>query len=89
MNYTQEQKDQWVTWLSRYGAENFLNAFLKNVEGAQSICKYCKRKILVDVLVGGGVADWATDDGDFGCDASPETNDECAGNHMPVKGKGY
>lgn len=85
MKITNKQKDEWIRWLDTYGARNFLDSFLRNVENAESTCIYCKQKIYVDVLIGGGVPDWSTEDGDFGCDKSPETDDEGAGGHMPEK----
>lgn len=79
------EKEKWVKWLEKYGAERFLDAFLQNVEGAESRCAYCGQPIYVDVLIGGGVADWSTEDGDFGCWRSPDTCDEGTGSHMPEK----
>ena len=77
----------WTLWLKEYGIENFIQAFIHNVEGARSRCQYCHQKIYVDVLIGGGVPDWSTKDGDFGCPNSPDTNEEGCGGHMPVKRK--
>lgn len=86
MNITQEhEKREWLQWFKRYGARKFIDAFLSTVEGAESTCVYCGEKIYVDVLIGGGVPDWSTQSGDYGCSDSPETNDECCGPHMPVK----
>ena len=65
----------------------FLESFLRNVEGAESTCRYCRQKIFVDVMIGGGIADWSTEDGDFGCIKSPDTNEEGTGGHMPIKRK--
>lgn len=39
----------------------------------------------LDIVEGGGVPDWRTDDGDYGCGDSPETNDEGTGGHYPRK----
>lgn len=86
--YTKSQKQSWVSWLTNYGLMKFLNAFLSNVEGAESTCRHCHQKIYVDVMVGGGVPDWSTKDGDFGCHESPDTNDEGCGGHEPVKRRG-
>lgn len=82
---TKRAKKEWLGWLDRYGPNNFLEAFLKNVENAESECQYCHCKIYVDVLIGGGVPDWSTESGDFGCAESPDTNDEGTGGHMPYK----
>ena len=91
-------KRAWVAWLKSYGLKKFLDSFLANVEDAAGTCRYCKEQIFVGVLIGGGVADWSTEDGDFGCSENPENHYnyrgwwrrkeegawECAG-HMPVK----
>ena len=82
---SEAEKQSWVKWLEGYGAINFLEAFLLNVEGAKSTCRHCGEKIYVDVMIGGGVADWSTEDGDFGCPDSPDTNDDGTGGHEPVK----
>ena len=75
----------WVSWLKKYGARKYLESFLHNVEGARGTCRHCHQEIFVDVLIGGGVPDWSTKDGDFGCDRSPETCSEGTGGHMPIK----
>jgi len=85
VRHTKKAKKDWLRWLETYGAEKFLDLFLRNVEGAIGTCRYCHQPISVDVLIGGGVPDWSTDGGDFGCEASPETDDEGMGGHMPVK----
>jgi hypothetical protein len=36
-------------------------------------------------MIGGGVPDWSTEKGDFGCDESPYTHEDGTGGHMPVK----
>src|SRR5437899_2452142 len=79
-------KRGWLKWLERYGAKGFLTSFLRNVEGAESTCIYCGKRIYVDVLIGGGVADWSTEDGDFGCGFTSLTTEEgCDYSHMPRK----
>jgi hypothetical protein len=83
--YSKAQKQSWVQWLQGYGLLKFLNAFLRSVEGAQSTCRHCHQKIYVDVMVGGGVPDWSTEDGDFGCPKSPHTDSEGSGGHEPIK----
>lgn len=85
MKITQSKISSWLSWLKSYGSAPFLTAFLRNVEGAESTCIYCHRKIYVDVLIGGGIPDWSTDDEDFGCPESPDTNHDGCGSHMPVK----
>lgn len=79
------KKKQWVKWLKSYGPDRFFDAFMHNVEGAQSVCSQCRQRIYVDISEGGGIADWSTEDGDFGCNKSPDTNDEGVGSHMPVR----
>jgi hypothetical protein len=72
-------------WLKTYGPEKFLeSSFLRSVEGAESICVHCGQKIYVDVLIGGGVPDWSTEGGDFGCPDSPDTNEDGTGGMFPA-----
>jgi len=80
-----QDKRSWLKWLETYGADKFLDAFLESVEGAESTCVHCKEKIYVDVLIGGGVPDWSTESGDFGCDKSPDTSEDGTGGHVPRK----
>jgi hypothetical protein len=83
---TAKNKAAWLKWLKTYGTDKFLDAFLYNVENAESTCQYCGETIYVDILIGGGVPDWCTEGGDFGCENSPETTaDEGCGGHMPRK----
>ena len=77
------ERQQWLQWLEHYGPAKFLDSFLNVVEGAESVCIHCGHKIYVDVLIGGGVPDWSTRDGDFGCDASPDTSENGCGGHIP------
>jgi hypothetical protein len=79
----QRAKADWLKLFKEHGAEKFLDSFLRNVEGAESVCVHCGQKIYVDVLIGGGVPDWSTRDGDFGCDASPDTGKGGTGGHFP------
>lgn len=83
--FTETEKRSWVSWLENYGLLKFLDSFLYNVEGAESTCRYCGEKIYVDVMIGGGVPDWSTEDGDFGCYLSPDTDSEGTGGHLPVR----
>jgi hypothetical protein len=80
---TKKSKKEWLKWVKTYGIGNFFDAFIKNVEGAESTCRYCGNLIYVDITIGGGVPDWSTEGGDFGCDASPETTPEGCGGHSP------
>ena len=83
INYNEKSKRAWTAWLRKYGLRKVLDSFLANVEGAESTCVHCGEKIYVDIMIGGGVADWGTYDGDFGCPDSPDTNEEGTGGHMP------
>ena len=87
MRYDKTEKQSWVNWLKNYGPMKFLNSFLRNVEGAQSTCRHCGEKIYVDVMIGGGVPDWSTEEGDFGCSNSPDSDEEGTGGHTPIKRK--
>lgn len=86
--HTEGEIRSWLRWCKTYTIERFIRAFLSNVEGAQGTCQYCRRSIYVDVLIGGGVPDWSTEDGDFGCDAAPDTDRDGCGAHMPIKRMG-
>lgn len=87
MKITKKMKRDWLKWLEAYGSELFLEHFLRNVEGAESVCVNCGCRIYVDIMIGMGVADWSTKDGDFGCGNSPDTNKEGTGGHVPVRRK--
>lgn len=78
-------KKEWLEWFTIYGPKKFLNSFLRNVEGAEGKCIYCGYPIYVDVLIGGGVPAWSTENEDFGCDKSPDTCSEGVGSHRPIK----
>ncbi len=89
MSNLKKDKLSSVKWQQFFTPLKFLEMFLINAEGAQSTCAYCHEDIFLDVLIGGGVTDWSTEDGDFGCPDSPESETvdgvlECAG-HMPIK----
>ena len=45
---------------------------------------HCNQVILFDIVEGGGVQEWKRIEGDYGCDSSPETDDEACGSHLPV-----
>lgn len=81
----QEAKRAWVAWLAEYGADRFFDAFLRTAQDAEGRCVHCHAPIFLDIVEGGGVPDWRTTDGDYGCDASPDTNSEGAGSHNPTK----
>ena len=81
---TAEIKD-WLKWLKSYGTEKFIAAFMQNAHGAQGTCTHCAQPIYLDLLEGGGVADWKTADGDYGCSESPDTCEEETGNHFPIR----
>lgn len=78
-----DEKKQWVKWVKSYDMGRFFDSFLATVEGAESTCRYCGQTIRVDITVGGGVPDWSFD-GDFGCDANPDSDDEGTGGHLPI-----
>lgn len=80
-----QEKREWVKWLESYGLDKFFDAFLANTQGAQSTCIHCREKIYLDIVEGGGVPDWKTEDGDYGCADSPETSEQGTGSHMPRK----
>ena len=77
--------DGWVAWLKWYGIRKFMNAFIRNAQGAESRCIHCHEPIYLDCLEGGGVPDWKTEGGDYGCERSPETNSEGCGGHFPKR----
>ena len=83
MKSTPEEKQRWIAWLENYGIDKFFDAFLSNAQGAESICIYCDQPIYLDIVEGGGVPDWKTEDGDYGCIDSPETSEQGTGSHMP------
>ena len=80
---TPDNRRQWLKWLEVYGADKFLEAFMQNAHGTESRCQYCHELIYLDLLEGGGVADWKTVDGDYGCYLSPDTCEEGTGSHLP------
>jgi hypothetical protein len=85
LNRLKQDKQNWLSWLQEYGAEKFLDSFLSNVEGAESTCKHCGETIYLDLLVGGGCPDWSTEDGDYGCSDSPDTDEDGTGGHAPQR----
>lgn len=51
---------------------------------ATDTCRFCKRGVLDGSEESGYTGDdpdWMTEDGDFGCDYSPETSEDGVGSH--------
>jgi hypothetical protein len=82
------ERAEWVAWLMNYSAAAFYDAFLHNAQGAQSECIHCHNTIYLDIVEGGGVPDWKTEDGDYGCGDSTETTITGTGSHMPKRLRG-
>jgi hypothetical protein len=76
---------QWVQWLAGYGAARFYADFLRIAQDAESQCVLCRSLIYLDIAEGGGIPDWRTADGDYGCLESPDTSEEGTGSHVPRK----
>jgi hypothetical protein len=87
-DWNKTDKRQWCDWLTRYlaaeGREGLFDALVRTIQGAQSTCTYCEQFITCDIVEGGGVPDWKTSDGDYGCDDSPETSGDGCGSHKPI-----
>jgi len=64
---TDKAKADWLTWLQSYGVDKFYDAFLRSAQGAQGSCVHCGMHIYLDIVEGGGVPDWKSEDGDYGC----------------------
>ena len=77
-------KESWVEWLTSYGIDKFFDAFMATAQGAQGRCQSCGEFIYLDIVEGGGVPDWHTDDGDYGCDQSSDTSEGGVGSHTPM-----
>ena len=82
---TKKDKVQWVKWLAGYGADKFFDAFVATAQGAKGKCVHCGEAIYLDIVEGGGVPDWKTADGDYGCFKSPDTCEDGTGGHEPEK----
>lgn len=80
-----KSRAEWVAWLNRYGAAKFFDAFVEIAQDAQSTCVQCKLPIYLDIVEGGGVPDWHTEGGDYGCGRSPFSNSEGTGGHEPKR----
>lgn len=88
------ERAQWVQWLSTFGADKFYDAFMRTAQDAESRCFHCHWPIYLDIREGGGVPDWRTGYGDYGCDISPDatgtgTEDDpvVSGSHEPLRKK--
>lgn len=79
---TPEARAAWVAWLEDYGPRRFLESFMVTAHGAESECVNCGEPIFLDLLEGGGCPDWRTEDGDYGCSDSPDTNEDGTGGHV-------
>ena len=64
---------------------DWLVAFVKLVQDAESRCAQCGKLIYVDITEGGNAPDWRDESGDYGCSLSPYTNEDGAGGHEPVR----
>lgn len=86
-----ETKPRWVGWLTHRGADKFYDDFVAIAQYAESRCANCREPIYLDIVEGGGAPDWRTEDGDYGCPDSPETDryvggvDGGTGGHIPRK----
>lgn len=78
-------KLNWVDWLEDYWADKFYDAFMKYAQNAKGSCLYCGNDIYLNIPEIGGIPDWKLRDGDYGCNQSPETNEEGCGGHKPEK----
>lgn len=76
-------RKDWPAWLLKYGAAEFFDAFMRNAQGAEGRCVHCDQRIYLDIAEGGGVPDWRTADGDYGCSESPDTCEDGCGSHIP------
>lgn len=79
------ERADWITWLNGYGAGAFYDAFMRTAQDAKSECSQCGEAIYLDIREGGGVPDWRTSDGDYGCWASPDTGEDGTGSHEPER----
>jgi len=80
-----------VAWLASVGADKFFDSFMATCQYAESRCVHCGQRIYLDIVEGGGCPDWRTEDGDYGCGESPDTDtvvdgeDGGTGSHTPRK----
>jgi hypothetical protein len=80
----QDARRQWAAWLMAYGAARLFDSMMQTVQGARSVCVFCGQSIECDIVEGGGVPDWKTHEGDYGCSNSPDTTEEGSGGHAPT-----
>ena len=90
LNIKERVRENWVRWLKTFGVGRFYDAFVQNAQDARGTCKNCRQSIYLDITEGGGVPDWRTKDGDYGCEQSPDTivlpyMDMGCGSHEPIK----
>jgi hypothetical protein len=78
-------RHDWAQWLAHYGAEAFFDAFMATAQDAAGTCRFCHQRIYLDIAEGGGICDWRTADGDYGCEKSPETCEDGTGGHHPIR----
>jgi len=84
--FTEQEKADWLKWLEQYGADKLFDSLMRSVQDVRSRCVHCDEPIYCGILEGGGVPDWKTGDGDYGCRFSPETGPDGTGGHCPRKG---
>jgi len=78
-------REDWIKWFETFGAGRFYDSFVASAQDARGTCRHCGEYIYLDIVEGGGVPDWRTADGDYGCGDSPDTCDEGTGSHIPLK----
>jgi len=88
MSTTDKARRQWRDWIRKVGPSYFYRAFVEIAQGAEGRCTQCKERIYLDVVEGGGVPDWHTANGDYGCPASPDTSADGTGSHQVHKHAG-
>ena len=78
-------REDWLVWVRRPGmAEALFDWCQSNLEGVTATCVHCRATITLDAGTGtGGVFDWHTHGGDYGCDSSPESGPDGCGGHTP------
>jgi hypothetical protein len=81
----EEDRVNWIGWLKWYGPGKFYDAFVETAQYTEGKCRNCRQSIYLDIIEGGGVPDWRTEDGDYGCVESPDTTGEGTGSHEPIK----
>ncbi len=82
----QAEREDWTQWLKTYGAGKFYDAFMSIAQNAEGTCVHCDQPIYLDIREGGGIPDWRTLDGDYGCNNSPENDEDGCGGHLARKG---